>query len=236
MKKTISILLIALMTLSVVSCGDITIIIQNGLNSTSSNQTTTTSSVSDTTTTNNSNEPSNDPSTDETLEYSDSLELLNKVFTEYNVNATEETMLYVAGGNPENFDTVSFDSPAKFVALENSNYNSHLGYPESELSKLEEASSMFNMMNTNIFNCYTIKLTGGTDVNALTNTLKDNILARQWFCGKPDKLYIIKCPGNYLLVVWGITTINEGVADIFVDSVLATVDGSSIVVEENIVD
>jgi hypothetical protein len=37
-------------------------------------------------------------------------------------------------------------------------------------------------------------------------------------------------------VVWGITTINEGVADIFVDSVLATVDGSSIVVEENIVD
>lgn len=168
-------------------------------------------------------------------EYKDSLELLNKVFTSYNANATEETMLYVAGGNPDNFDTVSFDSPAKFVALENSSYNFHLGYPESELSKLEDASSMYNMMNANIFNCYALKLTSTTDVNAFANTLKDNILARQWICGTPEKLVIISCPGNYLVVIWGVVA-DGGIVVPVADSIVANIEGASIIVDAAIVE
>ena len=86
------------------------------------------------------------------------------------------------------------------------------------------------MMNTNTFTCYTVKLTSGTDVNAMANTLKENILNRQWLCGMPEKLVIISCPGNYLLVVWGVVEFG-GIVDPVVDSILATVEGSSIVVD-----
>jgi len=164
------------------------------------------------------------------LAYKDSLELLNKVLTSYNASAAEEAMLYVAGGNPDNFDTVSFDSPAKFVALEDSSYNFHLGYPESELPKLEDASSMYNMMNANIFNCYALKLTSTTDVNALADTLKNNILARQWVCGMPEKLIIVSCPGNYLVVIWGVVA-DGGIVVPVADSIVANIEGASIIVD-----
>ena len=162
--------------------------------------------------------------------YKDSLELLNEVFNTYNASATEETMLYVAGGNIYNFDTVNPEGPAAFVALADTDYDENLGFPVAEVSKIENAAAMFNMMNTNTFNCYTVKLTSGTDVNALANTVKENILNRQWWCGMPEKLVIINCPGNYLLVVWGVVEFG-GIVDPVVDSILATVEGSSIVVD-----
>ena len=162
--------------------------------------------------------------------YKDSLELLNEVFNTYNASATEETMLYVSGGNPYNFDTVNPEGPAAFVALADTDYDDNLGFPAAEASKIENAASMFNMMNTNTFTCYTVKLTSGTDVNAMANTLKENILNRHWWCGMPEKLVIINCPGNYLLVVWGVVEFG-GIVDPVVDSILATVEGSSIVVD-----
>ena len=165
--------------------------------------------------------------------YKDSLELLNEVFNTYNASATEETMLYVSGGNPYNFDTVNPEGPAAFVALADTDYDDNLGFPAAEASKIENAASMFNMMNTNTFTCYTVKLTSGTDVNAMANTLKENILNRHWWCGMPEKLVIINCPGNYLLVVWGVVEFG-GIVDPVVDSILATIEGSCIVVETEI--
>ena len=161
--------------------------------------------------------------------YKSSLELLNEVFTSYNASATEDTMLYVGGGNPYNFETVNPEGPATFVALADTDYDENLGFPATEVSKIENAASMFNMMNTNTFNCYTVKLTSGTDVNAMANTIKENVLDRDWICGMPEKLVIINCPGNYLLVVWGVVEFG-GIVDPVVDSVIANIEGSSIVV------
>lgn len=184
---------------------------------------------------NNTNNGTNNNGGNQTVEptYKSSLELLNEVFTSYNENATEDTMLYVGGGNPYNFETVNPEGPATFVALADTDYDENLGFPAAEVSKIENAASMFNMMNTNTFNCYTVKLTSGTDVNAMANTVKENVLNRQWWCGMPEKLVIINCPGNYLLVVWGVVDFG-GIVNPFVDSVLSTVEGSSIIVETNI--
>ena len=212
MKKVLSFLLVVFVlisTISFVSC-EYEIIIQK--------KTTTTTS-----TTEKPLEPS----------YNDSLELINEIFNSYNASATEETMLYVSGGNPYNFDTVNPEGPAAFVALADTDYDDNLGFPAAEASKIENAASMFNMMNTNTFTCYTVKLTSGTDVNAMANTLKENILNRQWLCGMPEKLVIISCPGNYLLVVWGVVEFG-GIVDPVVDSILATIEGSCIVVETEI--
>ena len=199
------------------------VVVFAGGNNTTNNTNNTTS-----TTTTTSQKPTG-------LSYKDSLELLNKVFTSYNATAPEEAQLWVAGGNANNFDTVSFDSPAAFIPGEEgaNDYDFHLGFPAAEVSKIENAASMYNMMNTNIFNCYTVKLTNGTDAKAMANTLKNNILAREWVCGMPEKLVILNCPGNYLLVVWGVVA-DGGIVNPFVESVFNTIDGSTIVVEEDI--
>ena len=167
------------------------------------------------------------------LAYNNALELLQIIFDKYNATATEETMLYVCGGNINNFDTVNAEGPAAFVALDNEDYNQNLGFPAAEADKIVSAASMFNMMNANTFNCYTIQLTEGTDADARATTLKDNILARQWICGSPEKLVIAKAPGNYLIVVWGVVEFG-GIVDPVAQSFATSVEGATIVVEQAI--
>ena len=164
------------------------------------------------------------------LAYKSAEELLKLLMDAYNATATEETMLYVCGGNPYNFETTNPEGPAKFVALEDGDYDANLGYPTADISKQDDAASMFNMMNINVFNCYAVHFTNSADVDAMATAIKDNILARQWICGAPEKLVIAKMPGDYLVVVWGAVEFG-GVVDPFTASFATTVEGSSIVVE-----
>lgn len=213
MKKLLAVLLAAMMLLSLVACG--------GTNETEApvdNESET-------------NAPETEAPTVE-LAYKSALELLQVVMNGYNAGATEDTMLYVAGGNINNFETTSFDGPATFVALEDEDYNANLGYPAADVAKIDDAASMFNMMNTNVFNCYAVHFTNSGDVDAMVETLKNNILARQWICGSPEKLVIVKVPGDYLIVVWGAVQFG-GIVDPFVASFATSVEGSSIVVEHS---
>lgn len=167
------------------------------------------------------------------LAYTNALELLQIIFDKYNAAQTsDDTKLWVCGGNVNNFETTNPEGPAAFVAVENEDYNQNLGFPVAEVDKIASAASMFNMMNANTFNCFTIQLTDGADVDATINALKDNILARQWICGQPEKLVIAKAPGNYIIAVWGVVEFG-GIVEPVAQSFATSVEGASIVVEHS---
>ncbi len=224
MKKLLALTIALLMlTMSFVACGN---------NNDNADDTTTTAGNNDAVTT-----PADTTAADTTtaapeLAYSNALELLEIIFEKYNAAATEETKLYVCGGNVNNFETTNPEGPAAFVALENEDYNANLGFPAANADKIASAASMFNMMNANTFNCYTIQFTDGTDVDAMITALKDNILARQWICGSPEKLVIAKAPGNCIIVVWGVVEFG-GIVDPVAQSFATSVEGASIVVEHS---
>ena len=168
------------------------------------------------------------------LPYKSAVELLQIIFEKYNAaQATDDTKLWVGGGNINNFETCNPEGPAAFVALDNEDYNQNLGIPAAEASKIASAASMFNMMNANTFNCYTVQLTEGTDADAFISTVKESILGRQWICGSPERLVIAKAPGNYVIVVWGVVEFG-GIVNPVAESFATSVEGSAIVVEENI--
>lgn len=165
------------------------------------------------------------------LPYKSAIELLNIIFNGYNAaQATDDTKLYVAGGNINNFDTTSMEGPAAFVPLADEDYDQNLGIPAAQVASIESAASMFNMMNTNVFNSYAIQFKAGTDVDAAINAIKENILARQWICGAPEKLVIIKCPGDYIVAVWGAVQFG-GIVDPYAASIPTLVEGATVVVE-----
>lgn len=167
------------------------------------------------------------------LAYKSALEMLQIIFDKYNAaQATDDTKLWVCGGNVNNFETTNPEGPAAFVALDNEDYNQNLGFPAADAGKIVSAASMFNMMNANTFNCFTIQLTEDTDVDATINTLKDNILARQWICGSPEKLVIAKAPGNYIIAVWGVVEFG-GIVDPVAQSFATSIEGATIVVEHS---
>ena len=165
------------------------------------------------------------------LPYKSAIELLNIIFNGYNAaQATDETKLWVGGGNINNFDTVNPEGPAAFVALADEDYDQNLAIPASEVAKIESAASMFNLMNTNNFNCFTVQFKAGTDVDATIEVIKANILARRWICGAPEKLVITKMPGDCILVVWGAVQFG-GIVDPFAASIPTLVEGATVAVE-----
>ena len=167
------------------------------------------------------------------LAYNSAIEMLQIIFEKYNAaQATDDTKLWVGGGNINNFETVNPEGPGAFMALDAEDYNQNLGFPAANAEKVASAASMFNLMNANNFNCYTIQFVEGTDVDAMINATKENILARQWICGSPEKLVIAKAPGNYVIVVWGVVEFG-GIVDPFVASFADAVEGSSIIVEHS---
>lgn len=184
---------------------------------------------------NNTNNGTTNNGGNQTVEptYKSSLELLTQILESYNATAPEEEQLWVGGGNNFNFETVSFDSPAEFVALADSDYDFHLGYPESAVSKQDDVANMFNTFNVNSFNCYAVHFKNSSDVDSMVNTLKENILDRSWECGRPEKLYIIKCPGDYLVVTWGVASYG-GIIVPFAESVESIIEGASIVADVDI--
>lgn len=168
------------------------------------------------------------------LPYTNAVELLQIIFEKYNAaQPTDDTKLYVSGGNVNNFETCNPEGPAAFVALDNEDYNQNLGIPATEADKIASAASMFNMMNANTFNCFTVQLNDDVDADAFITTLKDNILARQWICGAPEKLVIAKAPGNCIVVVWGVVEFG-GIVDPVAQSFGTSVEGAEIVVEHNL--
>ena len=167
------------------------------------------------------------------LPYANAAELLQIIFEKYNAAQTsDDTKLWVCGGNINNFETCNPEGPAAFVALDNEDYNQNLGIPAAEADKIASAASMFNMMNANTFNCFTVQLNDGVDADAFISTLKDNILARQWICGAPEKLVIAKVPGNCIIAVWGVVEFG-GIVDPVAQSFATSVEGAEIVVEHN---
>ena len=167
------------------------------------------------------------------LPYANAAELLQIIFEKYNAaQASDDTKLWVCGGNINNFETCNPEGPAAFVALEAEDYNANLGIPAAEADKIASAASMFNMMNANTFNCFTVQLNDGVDADAFVNTLKDNILARQWICESPEKLVIAKAPGNCIIAVWGVVEFG-GIVDPVAQSFATSVEGATIVVEHS---
>lgn len=168
------------------------------------------------------------------LAYNSAIEMLQIIFEKYNAaQATDDTKLWVGGGNINNFETVNPEGPGAFMALDAEDYNQNLGFPAANADKVASAASMFNLMNANTFNCYAIQLVEGTDVDAMITATKENILARQWICGSPEKLVIAKAPGNYIIVVWGVVEFG-GIVDPVAQSFATSIEGAQIVVEEKI--
>lgn len=160
------------------------------------------------------------------LAYTSSLELLNMIWTAI----PEDQRFFVGGGNINNIDTASFDSPAKFVALTDEDYDANLGYPAADAAKLDDVASVFHAMNVNNFTAGVYHFTDSASVDAMVEPIKNNILNRQWICGFPEKLAIVKCPGDYLIVLWGV---GEGAVNTFIEKATSTIDGATVAVEHS---
>lgn len=156
----------------------------------------------------------------EASKYGSALEVLNAVRGVY----AEADMFAIYGGDQEN---AVMDEPGAFDISKTEELDLTLGLPASQASGIEDAASMVHMMNANIFTGAAYRLKEDTDRNTFVDEVKANILNRQWICGQPDTLIILKVDGEYVITAFG----EAGIMEIFKTNALSALEGAEVMAE-----
>lgn len=164
MKKNIALFLSALLALSLAGCGG----------NKTSGDTSGGQSVSDT-------------GSENENAVKDPLELLETVWSSYGDN---EKFSVVGGDLSE--ENVKTDVPGKFSIDDTAVLDSSLAFPEASAGKIDAAASMIHMINANTFTCGAFHVVNSEDTADVAGAIKDNVMQRQWICGFPEKLVIVR--------------------------------------------
>ena len=123
------------------------------------------------------------------------LEILEKVWSKYSA----DEKFSATGGSEKQMKE---DMPGKFDVSDAEALDSELGFPKANASEIDDAASLMHMLNQNNFSCGVYHVKNSGNVEALAGKIKENILARQWLCGFPEKLVILTV-GDYIVSVFG---------------------------------
>ena len=123
------------------------------------------------------------------------LEILEKVWSKYSA----DEKFPATGGSEKHMKE---DMPGKFDVSDAEALDFELGFPKANASEIDDAASLMHMLNQNNFSCGVYHVKDSGNVEALAGKIKENILARQWLCGFPEKLVILTI-GDYIVSVFG---------------------------------
>ena len=153
----------------------------------------------------------------------DATDLFTQVWNSYG----DEDKFPVGGGD---FDNIVMDAPGKFDVSKAEELDSTLGLPQSSAAMIDDAASMMHMMNANTFTGGVYHVADAANQDAVIDSLKDNIMNRQWMCGFPDTLIVAKVGGEYVVSAFG----NAEIIETFKTNLKATFEMTDVVVEESL--
>lgn len=204
MKKKLLLITMTCMMLSLAGCGN-----KDHANDTGNVNTETESNTDNST-------PENE------VVIGDALEILTAVWGTYE----EADKFPVAGGDSAN---QNFEGPAAFDAANAEELDVTLGFPAAQVDNIDDAASMMNAMMANNFTAgvYHVKAENKEDVEAVATAVKENVMAKQWMCGMPEKLVIVVID-DYVISAFGL----GDTIDIFANKTIETYGNAYVLYEE----
>lgn len=185
--------------------------------SSSSSESSSSAESSSSTTTEESKPEESKPveSNPEQPDISDPVALLNNVYNLFG----EEEKFPATGGDFSSGELIEGAGAYSLADPDAFDYSS--GFPAAEIGKIDSAATLTHMMNQNTFTSGAYHVAAGTDMEALAESIKNNIQSRQWMCGFPDKLivasaddYIISAFGHEEIITSFVTHLKEAYSDV----------------------
>jgi len=139
---------------------------------------------------------------------------------------TDDQKFAIMGGD---YNTMVMDAPGAFGVEDAEALDALLALPADQAGNIDAAASIIHMMNANTFTCGAFSIAEGADAAAVAQALHDNIAARQWMCGFPDKMVIMTID-NVVVSMFG----NETAIDNFKGHVEANYAGAVVNFDEAI--
>lgn len=153
----------------------------------------------------------------------DATDLLTQVWNSY-----DDADKFASGGG--DYDNIVMDAPGKYDVSKAEEMDSVLGLPQSSAALIDDAASLMHMMNANTFTGGVYHVSDPANQDAVVDSLKDNIMNRQWICGFPDTLIVAKVGGEYVVSAFG----NAEIIETFKTNLQATFEMTNVVYEENL--
>ena len=146
------------------------------------------------------------------------LDALETVWNSYG----EDERFPVSGGD---IDNTVMDAPGKFSVA-----SASLGYPAYKIGDIDDSASLIHLMNANTFTAAAFRLSEGTDAKDAAKAIEDNLDGRQWMCGFPDKLAIVKVGQRTIISVFG----NEELVDTFIEKAQVSYEKAEILTDKSL--
>ncbi len=159
----------------------------------------------------------------ETVDVADATELLTNVWNSYD----DADKFPIGGGD---YDNIVMDAPGKYDVAKVEDLDAVLGLPQSAATMIDDAASMMHMMNANTFTAGAYHVMDASNQQNVMDSLKDNIMNRQWMCGFPDTLIIASVGGEYVVSAFG----NAEIIETFKNNLQTQYDVTEIIYEESL--
>ncbi len=213
MKKKIALLLLTVMTMSLIGCGEKD---TTGGNDDAGNKDTV---VED----NAADDTQADDTSNDSASAESAVGVLNSIWATY-----EEDNKFAAGGGDS--QNMVMDEPGAFDVTNTEELNATLGFPTDYADKIDDAASLMHMMNANTFTGGAYHVTNADDVTAVCDALKESIMNRQWMCGFPETLIIVVVDDNYVISAFG----NGEIIETFKNKTTGAFSNATVVYEESL--
>ena len=164
-----------------------------------------------------------DTTVTEAVAATDATDLLTQVWNSY----ADEDKFALGGGD---YNNMVMDAPGKFDVSMVEDLDAMLGLPQSSASMIDDAASVMHMMNANTFTAGAYHVADTANQQAVVDSLKENIMNRQWMCGFPDTLIVANVGGEYVVSAFG----NAEIIENFKNKLSETFSLTNIVYEESL--
>lgn len=218
MKKVLALFLAAVMTLSLAACGG------KDADKDSSGDAKPSQTEGSDQDSSGDVQQTQEPDAGSNVGVTDARTLLTAIWDSYG----EDEKFPAMGGDLSEENMVD-GAPGTYGLEDTATLDQYLGLPEVSAAMIDDAASLMHMMNANTFTCGAFHVSTADNLSAVADSLKENILARQWMCGFPDKLIVIAVD-DYVISAFG----NEELIDNFKEKALAAYGTARLLYEEPI--
>ncbi|MBQ9936246.1 MAG: hypothetical protein IJO70_10405 [Lachnospiraceae bacterium] len=165
-----------------------------------------------------------DVTTEVAVEITDSLEIFTTVWGTYG----DDEKFAIAGGD---YNNSVMDAPGKFNVADVESLDAMLGLPADAAAYIDDAASMMHMMNANTFTAGAYHVADPANQQTFCDSLKNNIMNRQWMCGFPDTLIVVSIGDSYVVSAFG----NAEIIENFKTKLTTEYPVAAVVYEESLV-
>ena len=165
-----------------------------------------------------------DVTTEVAVEITDSLEIFTTVWGTYG----DDEKFAIAGGD---YNNSVMDAPGKFNVADVESLDAMLGLPADAAAYIDDAASMMHMMNANTFTAGAYHVADPANQQTFCDSLKNNIMNRQWMCGFPDTLIVVSIGDSYVMSAFG----NAEIIENFKTKLTTEYPVAAVVYEESLV-